>query len=181
MRSGSPLRHLCRHSGAGRTEYVARRTPGGRLRRGERSESSSGDSARLSRVRRACLALWASGFEPLPRPELLLLACPRRSNQEEGHPARRPAVAFATSGCVEGWPGFLTGHPCPDQKGGGVLPPPAARPDRPALTAAKGTRESKSKVKSRAERRGFRRLLWRWRSSRLGTSLRLLPSGEKAG
>ena len=24
----------------------------------------------------------------------------------------------------EGWPGFLTGHPCPDQKGGDIVSPP---------------------------------------------------------
>jgi len=59
----------------------------------------------------------------------------------------------------EGWPGFLTGHPCPDQKGGDFLSPPPAGPDRPALTAgAKGTLKIKSNVKSQgsqAERGGY--------------------------
>src|ERR1051325_10342566 len=83
------------------------------------------------------------------------LRAQRRSNQEERAPCLAPSAA-ALLRVRESWPGFLTGHPCPDQKGGDIVSPPPAGPFRPALTAgAKGTRWIKSRSKSApAERRG---------------------------
>jgi len=54
--------------------------------------------------------------------ESLLFACPKRSNQEKGHPRYRgrrascPATARARCG------GSLTGHPWPDSELAGILP-----------------------------------------------------------
>jgi hypothetical protein len=92
-----------------------------------------------------CLALWARGFALLPESERLLLCLPRKEvTKKKGPLARRPPAAFATSGCVEGGPGFSAGHPALTKRRDILVPARLRRPDRPALTAAKGTRKSKS-------------------------------------
>src|SRR5579859_8149892 len=88
----------------------------------------------------------------LPEAGSLSLACPRESNQREGHPHLAPAGLSARP-VREGRPGFSTGL-LPRRKGIGVLPIPPAGPDRPPLTAALGGPKVKSPVlKARAAAR----------------------------
>jgi hypothetical protein len=99
---------------------------------------SSPDSGRHSGAGRRPVASWlgrrrvarvsrpmGEGFALLPESELLLLCLPKEEVTKKGHPARRLAVASATSGCVEGWPGFSTGHPALIEKARTSLSPPA--------------------------------------------------------
>ncbi len=73
--------------------------------------------------------------EPLPRPGSLSLACPRESNQREGHPAWR-CLGYAQP-VREGRPGFSTGL-LPGRKVPDVLSGTPAGPARPPLTAPQG-------------------------------------------
>jgi hypothetical protein len=72
----------------------------------------------------------------------------RRSHQEEG-PLRGALRSLRRSGCVEGWPGFSTGHPCPDRKGGNVLSPPACG----GLIVQPSPRRREGQVKKQTELR----------------------------
>ena len=70
--------------------------------------------------------------------ESLLFACPKRSNQEKGHPRCRgrrascPATARARCG------GSLTAHPCADSELAGILPATLTGFFLRALAAAQG-------------------------------------------
>jgi hypothetical protein len=80
---------------------------------------------------------------------LLSLACPRESNQREGHPAwRLPSLQLGKS--VRGGRAFRQGS-CPDEKGSASCRSPCG-PVRPPLTAAQGPQKSNAEPKARAAR-----------------------------
>ena len=87
-----------------------------------RRSESDGCVGLLSSVVRGSRPM-GEGFALLPESELLLLCLPKEEvTKKKGHPARRPAVASATSGCVEVWPGFSIGHPALIEKAGTSSP-----------------------------------------------------------
>jgi len=77
--------------------------------------------------------------------ESLSLACPRESNQREGHPGWGASAArrFATGGRVP-----LTGHPWPAAESARSLAPTPAGPFRPPSAAPHGDPESRAKQSS---------------------------------
>jgi hypothetical protein len=116
----------------------SRRTP----KRG-RGPGASDGIAWLSRYRDRARLPRAS--EPLPRPGSLSLACPRESNQREGHPAATPygsvrlGRAFRHDLLVVS---KRHRHPCRCPCG----------PSRPSRTAAEGTHEPGSRSAQRCSR-----------------------------
>jgi hypothetical protein len=133
---------------------------GGRSPAGERVTSSCLPTQPRERLRTAKLARRARA------------GCPESEEviKKKGPLRGTLPVAYATSGCVEGWPGFSTRHPALIEKAGTSCPRHLRRPDRPALTAAKEPGKSKTLSDVMA-------LLVVY----LGASLLPLPSREKAG
>ena len=77
-----------------------------------------------------------AGSARIPASGSLLFACPKRSNQEKGHPRGRGSRASLPANCASRLRGLRTVRPCTGRKLAGILPaiavatfPPPARRD----------------------------------------------------
>jgi hypothetical protein len=106
------------------------------------SHVSAGWRFRFSRAKRVYREVSSASAAA----ELLLFACPKRSNQEKGH----PEIAPAFGGFASGLRGFSTVRPCTDEKLARFLRAPAVAADPPARR--RDLREGRSRAKSRGAR-----------------------------
>ncbi|ULU26218.1 hypothetical protein DYST_03163 [Dyella terrae] len=124
--------------------FIFSRHPGVPHKRGQ-GPGSSFCIAWLSRNRD--LARRQRAFALLPEAESLSLACPRESNQREGHP--HLALAGCAGQYVRGRRAFRQGL-LPWRKGIGIHADPPCGPSRPPLTAAQGPEGQRRKQTARA-------------------------------
>ena len=108
-----------------------------------------------------------SFLSPSMASESLLFACPKRSNQEKGHPGRTPALR---AGSLRAAGVLPTGHPWPAAKAARSLAPPRA---------ARGPDPSALRRPTRAQRQKQRPKQRRWVPAFAGTTTLRVSSDSK--